>query len=122
VAVAYYDCLKEATGSPTLKRICGRMLDEEQKHIEFQMHHIHWMNLQGSLARAAAANLGHALLLAATLLAVWIEHGRVLRVKHGFVDFFIRVWRDFTRAMRAGAASALAEIEQGGVPEVVHAQ
>jgi hypothetical protein len=122
VAVTYYDCLKEATGSASLKQICRRMLDEEEKHIEFQMHHIHWMNLQGSLLRAAAANAGHALLMAGTLVAVWIEHGRVLRAKHGFTDFFRRVWRDFQHAMRAGAASALDEIESGGVPAVVHAQ
>src|SRR6185295_9065603 len=101
VAIAYYDCLKDATGSPTLKRICRRMLDEEEKHIEFQMHHIHWMNLQGSQLRAAAANAGHALLLGATLCAVWPEHGRVLRVKHGFLGFAARVFRDFVRAMQA---------------------
>lgn len=120
VAITYYDCLKDATGSPTLKAICRRMLDEEEKHIEFQMHHIHWMNLQAPLARAAAANLGHALLLAATLLAVWVEHGRVLRVKHGFADFFARVFRDFVGAMQAGAASAHDEIETDRVPELVH--
>jgi hypothetical protein len=122
VAVAYYDCLKDATASASLKQICRRMLDEEEKHIAFQMHHIHWMNLQGSFLRAAAANLGHAGLMAATLVAVWIEHGRVLRVKHGFLDFFARVWCLFAHAMRAGAASALEEIEQGGMREVAHAQ
>ena len=111
VAVTYYDCLSEATGSPHLKRICRRMLDEEAKHIEFQMHHIHWMNLQGSLLRAALANLGHAALTAGTLLAVWIEHGRVLRVKHGFAGFCARVFRDFVRAMQAGAANAVYEME-----------
>jgi hypothetical protein len=46
----------------------------------------------------------------------------VLRVKHGFAHFFARVFRDFVRAMQAGAASALDEIETDGVPEVVHAQ
>jgi hypothetical protein len=122
IAITYYDCLKEATGSSNLKTICRRMLDEEEKHVEFQMHHIHWMNLQGSLLRAAAANVGHALLLAGTLVAVWIEHGRVLRVKHGFTDFFARVWCDFVHSMQAGAASALEEIESDGTPEVVHAQ
>jgi hypothetical protein len=118
VAVTYYDCLSDATGSPHLKRICRRMLDEEAKHVEFQMHHIHWMNLQGNLLRAALANLGHAAITAGTLLAVWIEHGRVLRVKHGFVGFFVRVFRDFVRAMQAGAASAVYEMDGRGMDEL----
>jgi hypothetical protein len=107
VAVTYYDCLSAATGSRMLKTICRRMLDEEARHIEFQMHHVHWMNLQGSLLRAAAANIAHAVLMAGTLVAVWIEHRRVLRVKHGFWGFARRVFGDFIAAMHAGAASAL---------------
>jgi hypothetical protein len=122
VAPAYYDCLKEATSSANLKRICQRMVDEEERHIEFQMHHVHWMNLQGSLLRAASANVGHGLLMALMIAGVWIEHGRVLRMKHTFSSFFGRVFGAFLQAMRAGAASALAEIESAGVPEVVHAQ
>ena len=117
VAVTYYDCLAAATGSTALKQICRRMLDEEAKHIEFQMHHVHWMNLQGSLLRAALANVGHAVLMAGTLVVVWVEHGRVLRVKHGFASFFGGVFRDFLAAMYAGAESALEEMEPGDIVE-----
>jgi hypothetical protein len=111
VAVSYYDCLAAATGSAALEQICRRMLDEEAKHIEFQMHHVHWMNLQGGLLRAALANVGHAVLMAGTLVVVWVEHRRVLRVKHGFASFCRRVFGDFLDAMYAGAASALEEME-----------
>jgi hypothetical protein len=120
VAITYYDCLSEASASPHLKKICRRMLDEEARHIEFQMHHIHWMNLQGSLLRAALANLGHAVIVAGTLAAVWLEHGRVLRVKHGFAGFFARVFRDFVRSMQAGAESALYEIEGRAALEALY--
>jgi len=106
VALTYYDCLSEATGSGQLALICHRMLAEERKHIEFQMHHIHWMNGQRGGLGAALADAGHALLMAGTLLAVWIEHRRVLRVKHGFGRYFGRVWGDFRHAMREGVASA----------------
>jgi hypothetical protein len=106
VALTYYDCLSAATGSGHLALICHRMLDEERKHIEFQMHHIQWMNGRRGGLGAALADLGHAFLMAGTLLAVWIEHRSVLRVKHGFAGFFGRVWGDFRRAMREGAASA----------------
>jgi hypothetical protein len=119
VAVAYYDCLAVATGSPALRAICRRMLDEEAKHIEFQMHHIHWMNLQGGLLRAALANVGHAVLMAGTLAVVWVEHRRVLKMKHGPASFFARVFSDFLTAMRAGAASAVTEMEDGPVAEEV---
>jgi hypothetical protein len=112
VALTYYDCLGAATESVALQRICRRMLDEEAKHVEFQMHHIHWMNLQRDIPRAALANVAHALLLAGTLLAVWIEHGRVLRLKHGFAGFARRVFGDFMSAMHAGAASALEAMDE----------
>jgi hypothetical protein len=106
VALAYYDCLAQATGSQNLARICRRMLEEETQHIAFQMHHIHWMSLRRSAVAASAANVAHAVLTAGTLLVVWLEHGSVLRTKHGFRSFGARVWRDFTRAMRDGIRSA----------------
>ena len=106
VALTYYDCLSEATGSGHLALICHRMLDEERKHIEFQMHHVHWMNGRRGGLGAALADLGHAVLMAGTLLAVWVEHRSVLRAKHGFGRFFGRVWGDFRRAMGEGVASA----------------
>ena len=107
VALTYYDCLSAATDSGHLALICHRMLQEERKHIEFQMHHIHWMNRQHGPLRATLADFGHAVLMAGTLLAVWIEHRRVLRVKHGFGRFFCRVWDDFRRSMREGLAGVL---------------
>jgi hypothetical protein len=109
VAVTYYDCLARATGSPVLRQICGRMVDEEARHIEFQMHHVHWMNLGKPLPLAALANLGHAVLLLGTIAAVWLEHRDVLRVAHGFGSFGRAVWRSFLSAMQAGAASARRE-------------
>jgi hypothetical protein len=111
VALTYYDCLADATESPTLRLICRRMLEEEAKHVEFQMHHVHWINLQKPFWRAAAANVVHALLTAGTLLVVWAEHRAVLTAKHHFRGFFGRVWSDFLRTMHAGAASALETLD-----------
>lgn len=114
VAVTYYDCLAAATGSGMLKTICRRMLDEEARHVEFQMHHVHWMNLQHGFVRSALANVAHAVLMAGTIVVVWFEHRRVLRIKHGLAAFFWRVFGDFLAAMYAGARSAL---EMMGEPE-----
>jgi hypothetical protein len=109
LAVVYYDCLAQATGSLELQRICRRMVDEEARHIEFQMHHVHWMNLGRPLGAAALANLAHALLFLGTMAVVWIEHGSVLRVKHGLGSYCRAAWGHFLKAMYAGATSALAE-------------
>ena len=74
--------------------------------------HVHWMNLRESVRgarehRARSVDGG-------TLVAVWIEHRRVLRVKHGFWSFAGSVFGDFIAAMHAGARSAL---EAMGEPE-----
>jgi hypothetical protein len=114
VAVTYYDCLAAATGSGMLKTICRRMLDEEARHVEFQMHHVHWMNLQHGFVRSALANVAHAVLMAGTLVVVWFEHRRVLRARHRFAAYFRRAFGDFLAAMYAGARSAL---EVMGQPE-----
>ena len=112
VALTYYAALARATAHVGLARICARMLEEERIHVQFQMQQIHIMNTHKSRLIRAMADHGHALLLAATLVAVWIEHRSVLRVCHSFEGFFAAVWRDFRAAMdrgRSAASGAVAE-------------
>ena len=101
VALTYYAALARATTHPGLARICARMLEEERVHVQFQMQQIRRMNAGRSPLTRAIADLGHAVLLAGTLVAVWIEHRPVLRVCHSFGDFFAAVWRDFRSALRS---------------------
>jgi hypothetical protein len=77
IAVPYYRALRGATGSPILKMICTRILEDEASHLKFQA---------SMLARVASARPGtlprvlrelHGLFLLGTILMVWIEHGPV---------------------------------------------
>jgi hypothetical protein len=117
IALTYYDCLGESSGSPLLKRICECMVEEEEMHVEFQMHHIHEINFQKFPLMMALADLGHAVILASTLCAVWLEHRKVLRKKFVFSTYFKKVWDDFATAMDRGRESAyqllLSRLERG---------
>jgi hypothetical protein len=79
IAVPYYRSLRGATGSPILKMICTRILEDESCHLKFQA---------SMLARAASARPAvfqsalselHRLFLLGTILVVWIEHRPVFQ-------------------------------------------
>ncbi len=112
IALTYYECLGQATFSRELEAICARMGEEERAHVRYQMHHIHWINGRRFPLFGALADIGHALLLAATLAAVWLEHRPVLSIRHGFGSFFAKVWDDFREAMDQGRESAWQELER----------
>jgi hypothetical protein len=79
VAVPYYTALRNATGSPLLHEICDRILQEEAAHLRFQRHT--FARAAGSrrpLLRRAVWTL-HRAFLEVTTIAVWWEHGKVLR-------------------------------------------
>jgi hypothetical protein len=77
IAVPYYRALRGATGSPILKLICTRILEDEASHLKFQA---------SMLARAVSARPAtlrrtlrelHRLFLLGTILVVWAEHRAV---------------------------------------------
>jgi 1,2-phenylacetyl-CoA epoxidase catalytic subunit len=88
VAVPYYRALRSATGSPILKLICTRILEDEANHLRFQA---------SMLARAAAAQPAtvrrllselHRFFLFGTIFVVWIEHRAVFEAAdYGFRRF-----------------------------------
>lgn len=74
IAVPYYRALRCATGSPVLKMICTRILEDEANHLKYQA---------SMLARAAASRSPaiqhcitelHRLFLLGTVCIVWREH------------------------------------------------
>jgi hypothetical protein len=74
IAVPYYRALRGATGSPILKLICTRILEDEANHLKFQAS----MLARVASARPAALRRTfgelHRLFLTGTILIVWIEH------------------------------------------------
>lgn len=85
IAVPYYRALRAATGSPILKTICTRILDDEANHLKYQA---------SMLARVAASRPAgvrralpqlHRLFLFGTSLVVWQDHKPVFEA--GDYDF-----------------------------------
>ena len=77
IAVAYYRALRGATGSPILKMVCTRILEDEASHLKYQ---------SSMLARVASKRPSicqrvldwlHWLFLLGTIMVVWMEHSAV---------------------------------------------
>ena len=79
LAIPYYTALREATGSPLLRSICGRILSEEAQHLRFQAFTFARFGLGRPAVARRVAQAGHRLFLMATTLLVWVEHQRVFR-------------------------------------------
>lgn len=94
IAVPYYRALRGATGSPILKLICTRILEDEASHLKFQA----FLLARVASTRPALLQRGlneiHRLFLLGTMGVVWIEHRRLFE-SAGY-DF--RKFRDETLA------------------------
>lgn len=90
LAIPYYTALREATGSPLLRSICGRILSEEAQHLRFQAFTFARLGFGRPALARRIAGLGHRLFLMATTLLVWIEHRPVFRAGGYSLG---RVWR-----------------------------
>jgi hypothetical protein len=77
IAVPYYRALRAATGSPILKMICTRILEDEANHLKFQAS----MLARAAFGRPRAIQWAfgelHRSFLLGTTLVVWIEHRAV---------------------------------------------
>lgn len=73
IAVPYYKALRHATQSALMREICGRILEDEEEHLQFQSA------CQGRFGTANwFANELQFALLAGTLTVVWFQHRAVL--------------------------------------------
>ena len=74
IAVPYYRALRGATGSPILKMICTRILEDEASHLKYQASMLARVAskrprvIQGTLIQL------HGLFLLGTILVVWTGH------------------------------------------------
>ncbi len=114
IAITYYDCLGNSTGSNLLKQICQRMCDEELTHINFQMQHIHWKNFKKHTLFWVLANLMHYILFCSALLPVWIEHKKVLKTKYTFKNFCKKALTDFVDFTYQGQLLAAKQLVNEG--------
>jgi|HubBroStandDraft_4_1064222.scaffolds.fasta_scaffold96394_2 hypothetical protein len=77
IAVPYYRALRGATGSPILKMICTRILEDESSHLKFQASMLaRALSGRPRVFQRALSEL-HRLFLLGTIPVVWIEHRAV---------------------------------------------
>jgi hypothetical protein len=77
IAVPYDRALRGATGSPILKMICTRILEDESNRLKFQSSMVARLASTRPAALRRALNEVHRLFLMGTMLVVWIEHHAV---------------------------------------------
>lgn len=74
IAVPYYRALRDATGSPILKTICRRILEDEAAHLRYQASmHARVTSKRRRLFQRVLGGL-HRFFLLGTILLVWAEH------------------------------------------------
>lgn len=94
IAVPYYEALRDATASRTLKAICERILQDESHHLRFQG----WAVYQASAGRGRRGQYLvrrlHQLFTLAVCLIVWKEHRRVFSAASWSLYRFLETaWR-----------------------------
>jgi bacterioferritin (cytochrome b1) len=98
-AQVYYAALQRATGSTVLRQLCERILEDEERHVQFQT----WQLARMAACRPAVARhlprLAQRFLFMGTCLVVWSGHRRALRAGgHSFASFWSAAWRQFRLA------------------------
>jgi len=79
IAMPYYRALRDATGSPTLKTICRRILEDEAAHLRFQSSMLARVGSRRSSATQRALGSTHREFLQGTVALVWMEHRAVFK-------------------------------------------
>ncbi len=78
LALVFYDALKEATSSLLLKRICEKLLADENSHVRYESELIEYIRSQQSLFTRVLARFVHRVLFFGTVFVVYFEHKRVI--------------------------------------------
>ena len=100
IAQEYYPCLRAATEHPALRRICDKIICDEEAHIEFQVERIACLEA-GRHRLSALRDLAQTLLMLGTAGVVFWGHRTVLESRHGPVSFVTAVLRRNRGAIEA---------------------
>ena len=92
IAIPYYRALRSATGSPILKTICTRILEDEASHLKYQASMLARIAASRPPVLRRAMSELHRLFLLGTVLIVWQEHRSVFMA----ADYDFRRLKDET--------------------------
>jgi hypothetical protein len=98
ISLVYYRALAEATGSRLLKAICGKILEDEKAHVEYESALIAFAQAERSAGARRAWRWSHRAFFACTVAVVYGEHRRVIaKGGRSFRVFFRDCLREFSR-------------------------
>lgn len=88
IAKVYYKALKNATACILLKDLCNQILKDEDQHIAFQSYTLNIFYLQKGSFRKFFNKSWRRILMAGTIVIVWMHHRRVLKAGgYSFASF-----------------------------------
>ena len=100
IAKVYYAALREATGSPVLRRLCDQILNDEVRHVHFQTERVAILRSRRHPALVAVCQFAHRILMSGTCLVVWHKHGRAMRAGgYTFALFRRDTWSELSDAL-----------------------
>jgi hypothetical protein len=95
IGKVYYHALRQATGSPLLRRLCDQLLRDEVMHLRFHAERLALLRRGRALWKNTMARFAHGLLLRGTSVAVWAKHRGAFRAAGlGFWEYWQRCGRE----------------------------
>ena len=101
IAKVYYAALREATGSSVLRRLCDRILRDEDAHVRFQCDYLAVIRKDRKDWTLALTEALQRFLFFGTCLVVWKSHRRA--IKQGGITFRLfwkMCWDEMSTAFR----------------------
>src|SRR5688572_27073300 len=107
IAQEYYPCLHAATEHPALRRICDKIICDEEAHIRFQVERIARLEALLPWRIVRLRDACQTVLMTGAAVVVYLGHHRVLTSRfgfRGFVSAVLRRNRDAVIAVHAARA------------------
>ena len=102
IAKVYYAALRDATGSTILQTLCRQILQDEVRHVEFQVQRLGMLRAARNAALRRTSMRLQRFLFWGTCLVVWIFHRRVFEQSRiDFRGFWRANWREFEAAFQS---------------------
>lgn len=113
VAAVYYQALRDATGSSNLKRICERILQDEETHINFQAFALRHFHAKRYWLFNKMVNYMHWTLLLGTSILVWLYHYQMFNAGgFSFSSYQKSLWGEYFRMENMISGSEAIEIRK----------
>jgi len=106
LAQVYYAALHRATGSTVLRHLCERILEDEERHVQFQTWQLARTRVHRPVVARHLTSFAQRFLFMGTCLVVWSGHRRAVRAGgHTFASFWSTAWRQFRLAFPPSPAA-----------------